>query len=81
MFWVQTFTNYDPDQTVTITLNPNGGTCETTSITVPYKSTIYQKDLPVPIREGYTFKGWSLYGGIFKSAIVNSNLTFTAEWK
>lgn len=81
MFWVQAFTSYDPDQTVTITLNPNGGTCDTTSITVPYNTTLYQNDLPTPTRDGYTFKGWSLYGGIFKSAIVTKNYTFTAEWE
>lgn len=80
-FWVQAFTDYDPDRTVTITLNPNGGTCDTASITVPYKSKVYQEDLPIATREGYTFKGWTFRSGIFTSLNVPKDITLTAVWE
>ena len=40
----------------TVTLNPNGGTCSKSSITV-YYSQAYGT-LPTPTRTGYTFAGW-----------------------
>lgn len=82
ILFVQAFADFDPDRNVTITFNPNGGTCSQTTMLVPYKSTIYQKNLPIPTREGYTFKGWSSYGDLFKNYVVaNTDLTFIAEWE
>ena len=43
-------------QTYTVTLNPNGGTCSKSSITVTYGQAY--GTLPTPTRTGYTFKGW-----------------------
>ena len=45
-----------PAQTYTVTLNPNGGTCSTPSVTVTYGQAY--GTLPTPTRTGYTFKGW-----------------------
>lgn len=81
IFWIQNFADYDPDKTVTITLNPNGGTCDTTSLVFPYKSTIYQAELPVATREGYTFKGWTFRSGIFTTLSASRDLTLTAVWE
>lgn len=43
-----------------ITLNANGGTCKVDSCAVLYGFNVEQSELPTPIREGYTFKGWAL---------------------
>lgn len=81
-FWVQSFTGYDLQQMVTITFNANGGTCDTNSITVPYRSRVYQTDLPTATRDGYVFKGWTcLSGSVFNSMLVDRNFTFTAVWE
>ena len=50
------FTITVSDIVSTVTFNANGGTCGTTNKSVTYKSTY--GSLPVPIRSGYTFKGW-----------------------
>ena len=39
-----------------VTLNPNGGTVNPTTINVVYNGTY--SNLPTPIRKGYTFSGW-----------------------
>lgn len=80
--FVQNFATFDPQQNTTITLDANGGYCDTDSITVPYKSTIYQTDLPIPVREGYVFKGWTFRNGGFTSIGANNkNMTFVAAWE
>lgn len=85
-FWVQSFTGYDLQQTTTITLDANGGICDTTSITVPYRSKVYQTDLPVPTREGYVFKGWQFKNGNYISDFTTiganaTKMTFVAAWE
>lgn len=47
------------NNTYTVTLNANGGTVSTGSVTVTYDgSDYYNMDWNIPTREGYTFKGW-----------------------
>ena len=43
-------------KTYTVTLNPNGGTCGTSTKTVTYGQAYGA--LPTPTRSGYTFDGW-----------------------
>ena len=50
------FANWLPN-TYTLTFNPNGGTCSTTTKTVTYGTTY--TDLPTATKEGYVFKGWA----------------------
>lgn len=67
---------------VTVNLNPNGGTLDTTSVTLEYDSPY--SNLPTPTRRGYTFAGWSLEDGtiVNSSTLVKNYLehTLTAEW-
>ena len=69
----------------TVTLNPNGGTCDKSSITV-YYSQAYGT-LPTPTREGYTFAGWwttKATGGkeVTKNTVcyATGNFTLYARW-
>jgi len=69
--------------TVTLTLNPDGGTVTPTSITVNSGSTL--GTLPTPTRTGYTFTGWfnrQNSGGTQYTAnsILNANATAYARW-
>ena len=50
------YARWKAGQTYTVTLNPNGGTCGTSTKTVTY-GTAYGT-MPVPKRLGYTFAGW-----------------------
>ncbi|MBQ6731307.1 MAG: leucine-rich repeat protein [Bacilli bacterium] len=64
----------------TVTLNPNGGSLDSTQVTVIYDSSY---SLPTPTRLNYTFLGW--YDGgtkISSNAIWKypSNKSFTAKW-
>ena len=43
-------------KTYTVTLNPNGGTCSKSSVTVTYDKAY--GTLPTPTRTGHTFAGW-----------------------
>ena len=73
----------------TVTLNPNGGTCDKSSITV-YYSQVYGDSLPTgktTIREGYTFDGWwttKTTGGkqVTASTVcyATGNYTLYARW-
>ena len=40
----------------TVTLDPNGGTCVTTTVTLIYG--VSSGDLPIAQRDGFTFLGW-----------------------
>lgn len=44
------------DKLYTLHLDPNGGECDTTPLTVGYNN--QKNKLPVPVREGYKFDGW-----------------------
>jgi len=50
------FANWQPN-TYTLTFDPNGGTCSTTTKTVTYGTTY--TDLPTPTRANYNFRGWA----------------------
>jgi uncharacterized repeat protein (TIGR02543 family) len=69
------------DGTHTIKFNSRGGS-EVASIKVDDDATI--GELPVPIREGYTFDGWytSASGGskIYPSTVITKNDTYYAHW-
>jgi uncharacterized repeat protein (TIGR02543 family) len=72
-------------KTYTVTLNPNGGTCSTTSKKVTYGQTY--GTLPTPTRSGYTFAGWWTKkdtGGkqVFSSTTcyATGNYTLYARW-
>ena len=45
-----------PGQGYTVTLDANGGMVKPDSVSVQYGIAVGQ--LPVPVREGYTFDGW-----------------------
>ena len=69
----------------TVTLNPNGGSCATASVTVYYSQTY--GDLPTPTRRGYKFAGWwttKTTGGkqVTKDTIcyATGNYTLFARW-
>ena len=65
-----------------VTLDPLGGTVSPTSQTVKYGSTY--GTLPTPIKEGYTFTGWSLNATSI-TATTNvataSDHTLVAQWQ
>ena len=42
-----------------INLDATGGTCKVNSLMVLWGSSFTQSELPIPTREGYTFKGWT----------------------
>lgn len=65
----------------TVTLDPNGGSLETTTVEVRYNAA-YQ--LPTPNRTGYVFKGWYNGDDLFDSTGVwnrMAGLSLTAEWE
>ncbi len=68
----------------TVTLDANGGTTSTTTLTVTYDSTY--GILPVPTRTGYTFEGWytSASGGTpvtsSTKVSITSAQTLYAHW-
>ena len=85
-YWVQAFTDADPDEKGTVVFNANGGTFsngdQIYTITKPSGTRIYVKDIPVPTRKGYTFNGWiSQYNERLNSCVAGKNTeTFHAEW-
>ena len=56
----------------TITLDPNGGSCNSTSLNVTFDQSL---TLPTPVWEGHTFSGW--YMGNMK--ISSGKCTFTED--
>ena len=78
------YARWTPEQTYTVTLNPNGGTCGTGSKTVTYGKAY--GTMPVPTRKGYTFAGWwtAKTGGkkVTASTIcyASGNYTLYARW-
>ena len=80
------YANWTANQ-YTVTFNPNGGSVIPESKTVTYRSSY--GELPVPEREGYTFKGWyntpNVGGGTeftAASIVMSSNdHTLYAQWE
>ena len=65
-----------------VTLDPLGGTVSVTSQTLKYGSTY--GTLPIPIKEGYTFTGWSLNATIITETTnvsTASDHTLVAQWQ
>jgi len=64
----------------TVTLNPDGGSVSSGSITVTYGSSF---TLPTPTRTGYTFLGWYSGTTLYESGIWNtaSNVELVAKWE
>jgi uncharacterized repeat protein (TIGR02543 family) len=66
----------------TVTLNPNGGSISSPTITKPHNSTI--GDLPKPTRSGYLFTGWftAASGGdqVTSATKVTIDVTYYAHW-
>ncbi|MBQ3306868.1 MAG: InlB B-repeat-containing protein [Bacilli bacterium] len=74
--------NYEQTR-VTITFNPNGGEVTPTSKEIDSNDEI--GDLPIPVREEYTFVGWytNLTGGVKVEATTtfNSTTSIYARWE
>jgi len=71
------------EQKYTITLDPNGGSCDVNAFSVIQGQQILQ--LPTPTRSGYTFDGWfdqetniQIISGSAYS--INKNMTLCARW-
>ncbi len=47
-----------PSKYIKVNFKPNGGTLVGNKTTYYYDYTLSETELPTPIREGYTFKGW-----------------------
>lgn len=64
----------------TVSLNANGGSCSSKSVSVVYGSSY---SLPTPSKTGYVFKGWFRSGTKFTDGIWNydGSVTLTAEWE
>lgn len=64
-----------------VTLDANGGTVDPEEIIILPGSAI--GELPVPVREGYTFTGWYYADGTLVTAedIVDGDFTLVAGWK
>ena len=84
---VQIFSS-NPDSKVPITLDANGGTFPTnnnsTTITMQVPERGYYNtltDFPTPVRDGYTFTGWNMYGTPVKDIYITIDIDFTATWK
>ena len=71
-----------PGQGYTVTLDANGGTVKPDSVSVQYGMAVGQ--LPVPVREGYTFDGWYDENGAQYTEdtiyAIAGDTTLTARW-
>ena len=70
----------EPFPEITLTLEPNGGQVEPGSVTVTAGEPV--GELPVPVRENYTFDGWFTEDGekIEEDAVLEEDLTLVAHW-
>jgi len=75
--------NIKPKIAYTITFNANGGTVTPTSGTTRDNGKLTSV-LPIPSRDGYTFKGWftAATGGtqVTTNTVFNANTTIYAQW-
>lgn len=83
-YWIQDFSS-DPDKTYAITCNANGGTFEdgqeVKTFHCPADVEIKFADyIPTPVKDGYTFAGWSWYGDVISGIGLGSNTKITATW-
>ena len=63
-------------KTYTITFNLNGGELEETKITFKHGESV---ELPIPTKEGYTFRGW-FHGSKPVEVVENKNYVLSAGW-
>ncbi len=83
---VQVFAS-NPDSKITLTLNANGGTFTNNNETVITKRVpergYYQPNInfPTPVRNGYTFTGWTTDGLSLSGIYVSEDMEFIANWK
>ena len=72
----------DPDQTVILTLDANGGTCAVKTLAVASGAAV--GELPTPVRTGYAFAGWftAVSGGtqVTGDSTFDANTTLYAQW-
>ena len=72
----------DPDQTVILTLDANGGSCAVKTLAAASGAAV--GELPVPTRTGYTFAGWftAASGGTQATgeSVFDANATLYAHW-
>ena len=66
----------DTSQTSTLTLDPNGGTISSTTVTNTIGSTV---TLPVPTKAGYKFKGWYYDLDGYRYAAYSRNLMYSSQ--
>lgn len=83
-YWVQEFSS-NPEKTYSITCNANGGTFsdsqETKTFTFPADMEVeFAKYIPTPVKDGYTFAGWSWYGDVIPGIGLTDNTKLTATW-
>ena len=84
---VQIFSS-NPNSKLSITLNTNGGTFPTNNnasiitMQVP-EGGYYQPNInfPTPVRNGYTFTGWTTDGLSLSGIYVSEDMEFIANWK
>ena len=87
-FYVQEFTDY-PDAKSTLTIDANGGTfptlnnVSTSALQFPYGMMVtFSKDVPTPVRDGYTFAGWlDEYGDELPGMGLSEPAKISAIWK
>ena len=85
-YWVQLISDrpgYLTSVIYHVTLNANGGTCKVNSFMDLMGFEVEQSKLPIPTREGYTFKGWALpeSDNPFISFSPVSDVTICAIWE
>ena len=85
-YWVQLISDrpgYLTSVIYHVTLNANGGTCKVNSFMDLMGFEVEQSKLPIPVREGYTFKGWALpeSDNPFISFSPVSDVTICAIWE
>ena len=72
----------DPDQTIILTLDANGGSCAVKTLAAASGAAV--GELPVPTRTGYTFAGWftASSGGtqVTGESAFDANATLYAHW-
>ena len=73
----------DPGQTVILTLDPAGGSCQVKTLAVASGAAV--GTLPVPVREGHRFTGWSTAasGGtaVTEDTTFDAAATLYAQWE
>ena len=83
-YWVQEFSS-NPEKTYSITCNADGGMFadgqEVKTFTFPADMEVeFAKYIPTPVKDSYTFAGWSWYGDVIPGIGLTDNTKLTATW-